>query len=94
MIARIRLKAFINAVSLLMFFVTFFTNYFMYGAMLMEAFIRGVVSFFVAFVIIHLLLFVWKFAFSPGEWKLIVDGEPEIIKEEISEEEEEAVEGA
>ena len=94
MIARIRLKAFINAVSLLMFFITFFTNYFLYGAMLMEAFFRGVISFFVAFVIVHLLLFVWKFAFSPGEWKIIVDGEPENIKEEILDEDLEPAENA
>lgn len=60
--------------------------------MLIEAFVRGVVSFFVAFVLVNLLLFIWKFAFSPGEWKLIVDGEPVVVKEEVPDEEE-ALEG-
>ena len=74
---KIQIAAFIRAVSILMFFVTFFTNYIIYQAELIEAFFKGMISLVVANLILHVLLFVWKNTFSEKDWKIIIDGKPE-----------------
>jgi len=76
MTARLRLKAFIRSVALLMFFVNFFTGYLLFGSDLVEAFIRGLIVWVVCTIVLHAVFAIWSFAFRPGEWKLIISGPP------------------
>lgn len=68
-----KLRAFIKVISILVFFLTFFTNYFLYSATLFQAFVKGVISLITASLILHFLYFFWRFAFSEQEWKIIAD---------------------
>jgi|GEM_PF-3519263 len=77
MTARKRLEAFIRAVSLLCFFVNFFTNYLFCGGDLTDSFIRGLITLIITSLVLHFLYFIWNFAFRPGEWRVIVSGAPQ-----------------
>ena len=90
MIARMRLRALINSISMLFFFVHFFTSYLLFGSDLVEAFIRGVIVWVITAVVLHALFAVWAFAFSPGEWRIIIDGPPRVAKEHEEHEPQEA----
>ncbi len=77
MTARVRLKAFIRGISLIMFFITFFNNYLFFYVPLIDALFRGLITYVVTAIVLHVIVMVWRFAFSPTEWKLIIDGSPE-----------------
>ena len=85
MTARIRLKAFIRGISLLMLFITFFNNYLFFSVPLLDALFRGLITYIVAALVLHFVVMIWRFAFSQAEWKLIIDGEPEGSSDETSE---------
>ncbi len=83
MIAKIKLRAFIRGISLIMLFITFFNNYLFFHAQLLEALLRGLITYVVTSLVLHAIIFVWRFAFSPSEWKLIIEGEKSNTRQEI-----------
>ncbi|PID28767.1 MAG: hypothetical protein CSB55_03190 [Candidatus Cloacimonadota bacterium] len=84
MATKVQLTAFVRAMSIVMFFITFFTTYIFFGADLVDALLRGIITLVTSTFVLNLIVIVWKFAYTETEWKLIVDGMP---KFENSEEE-------
>jgi hypothetical protein len=90
-------SAWVTIFSIFLFFVSFFTCYFVGTQDIASAFIRSVVVLIFANIIGRLLVMMWHFAIPKQQWALIVHGPPpvdsrstRIIKERerlISEEE-------
>jgi len=72
--ARIQLQALFKAISLLVLFVTFFSEYFFFQTPLLEAFVKGAISLFISIVVLNIIYGFWRLAFSNAEWKLIIEG--------------------
>jgi hypothetical protein len=68
-----RITAFIRLVSILMFFIAFFVHYVACAMDLLDSFVVGMVAFFVATFVMYGVIILWRIAFTPDEWKLIVD---------------------
>lgn len=73
-------NAWVNIVSILMFFVTFFTAYTVASLDLSGAFVRAIFSMIISSFVARLLAFLWSSAFSPQEMSLLVKGPPEVPK--------------
>lgn len=85
MIAKIQIKAFITAISIIMLFITFFSNYFFFQSDLIESFIRGVITYIFSYIVMNVVFFIWRITYSTSEWKIIAKDLP---KENIGETEE------
>lgn len=82
MTARLRIKAFVRAIALLMFFITFFASYMLYRVDIVQAFIKSMITYVVATIILNILVILWNWMFSPAEWKRIVDAKPKSPKDQ------------
>jgi hypothetical protein len=69
-----RISAFVRLVSILMFFIAFFVHYISSALDLLESFVIGMIAFFVATFVMYGVIIIWRLAFAPDEWKIIVDG--------------------
>jgi len=86
-VARVQLNALFKVIALIVFFVTFFSNYLIFGSDIVESFIRGIISLILGVIIAKTVYFLWRFAFSTEEWKRIVEGPQEILIEDETQEE-------
>ncbi len=75
MIQKMQLQAFFKAVSILMFFITFFTDYIFFGGEIVDCLFKGIITLIVANIFLNLVYIIWRFAFKAEEWKLIIEGE-------------------
>ena len=62
----------VRAFSILMFFITFAVNFLVYDSPLLSAIIRGMMSLAISYLIINILLLIWRYTFSPTEWDLMI----------------------
>jgi len=76
MIAKIQIKAFVTAISIIMLFITFFSNYFFFQADLIESFIRGVITYIFSYIVMNVVFFIWRITYSTSEWKIIAKDLP------------------
>jgi len=73
-------NAWVNIVSIMMFFLTFFTGYFIAEYSLIPAFLRGIFTLLVSIIVAKIIVFVWNMSMSPDEWRLLVKGPPDLPK--------------
>jgi hypothetical protein len=73
----------VNIFSIIMFFVSFFTAYFVSGNELSNAFVKSCYVIFVANVLSRILVFVWNLAIPKEQWLLIAHGPPEVESRSI-----------
>lgn len=78
MVEKIQLKALYNFISIFIFFISFFSNYIIYSASIVEAFLKSFIAMLLSNVVLRIIYFVWFIAFSPKEWKLIIEGPQEV----------------
>ena len=74
MYKKVQLKALYNFISMIILFVTFFTNYMIFGANIVESFMRAGINMIVTNVILRIITFLWTLAFSSEEWRFIIEG--------------------
>jgi|WetSurMetagenome_2_1015567.scaffolds.fasta_scaffold715422_1 hypothetical protein len=70
---KVRITAFIQMVSILMFFIAFFVHYTLCAMDLLEAFVVGMIALVAANFVLFGVITLWRLAFSADEWKAIVD---------------------
>lgn len=74
------INAWTNIVAIMMFFLTFFTSYFVGGMDIMTSFLRAIITLIVSTIIAKLLIYLWNMSMPADDWRLLVKGPPEIPK--------------
>ena len=75
--------AWVNIFSIIVFFISFFTAYFVSGIELTGAFVRSCFVLFVANILSRILVFVWNLSIPKDQWLLIAHGPPPIEKRSV-----------
>ena len=69
-------NSWVMIMSLTLFFISFFTSYFVSANEITSAFIKSVVVMLISHAILYCLVKLWEFSIPKAEWMLIVHGPP------------------